>query len=166
MASLPFCYPLKSSLIPLCPISSCSTQYQELFILPPNSQNHPFLPTCTATVVSNYLPFSSLPMFHHAFFHINIWLKYHWLTVFPVHSKVIQLCKYTYIIFDIIFHNRLLQDIDCSSLCYTVNHHFFYWCILFIFLFLAVLHVCCCSWALCCDVQTFLIVIFQGGVGS
>ena len=57
-----------------------------------------------------------------------ILLKYSWLTVFQAHSKVIQLYKYKYIIFlskyiifEIIFHHRLLQDIDHSSLCYTVN---------------------------------------------
>ena len=32
--------------------------------------------------------------------------------MFQVHSKVIQLYKYTYIIFEIIFHHILLQDID------------------------------------------------------
>ena len=30
-----------------------------------------------------------------------------------------QLYIYTYIIFQIIFHYRLLQDIDYGSLCYT-----------------------------------------------
>ena len=34
-----------------------------------------------------------------------------------VHSKVIQLYKYIYIIFEIIFHHRLLQDIEYSALC-------------------------------------------------
>ena len=34
---------------------------------------------------------------------------------------VIELYVYTYIIFEIIFHYRLLQDIDYSSLCYTVK---------------------------------------------
>ena len=34
--------------------------------------------------------------------------------MFQVQSKVIQLYKYTYIIFEIIFHHRLLQDIDSS----------------------------------------------------
>ena len=39
-----------------------------------------------------------------------------------VHSKVIHvLYIYTYIIFEIMFHYRLLQDIDSRSLCYTVN---------------------------------------------
>ena len=38
-----------------------------------------------------------------------------------VHNKVIQLYIYTYIIFEIIFHYRLLQDIDYSSLYYMVN---------------------------------------------
>ena len=55
------------------------------------------------------------------FFLKNILLKYSGLTMFQVHSKVIQLYKYTYIIFEFIFHHRLLQDIDYSSLCYTVN---------------------------------------------
>ena len=55
--------------------------------------------------------------------------------MFQVHSKVIQLYIYTnniyeymynlnmymYIIFQIIFYYRLLQDTNCSSLCYTVN---------------------------------------------
>ena len=41
-----------------------------------------------------------------------------------VHSKVIQLYKYIYIIFEIIFHHRLLQDIDYGSLCCTVNLYF------------------------------------------
>ena len=38
-----------------------------------------------------------------------------------MHNKVVQLYKYTYVIFEIIFQHRLLQDIDYSSLCYTVN---------------------------------------------
>ena len=37
------------------------------------------------------------------------WLKYSWLTMFQVHSKVIQLYIYTYIIFEIIFHYRLYK---------------------------------------------------------
>ena len=41
--------------------------------------------------------------------------------MFQVRSKVIQLYIYTYIMFEIIFHYGLLQDIDCSSLCYIVN---------------------------------------------
>ena len=36
--------------------------------------------------------------------------------MFQVHSKVIQLYKYTYIIFETIFHHRLLKDTDYSSL--------------------------------------------------
>ena len=49
-----------------------------------------------------------------------------------VHSEVIQLYKYTYIIFEIIFHHRLLQDIDHGSLNYTVN----LCCLLHIYFFL------------------------------
>ena len=57
---------------------------------------------------------------HFFFLNICILLKYSWLIMFQVHSKVIQLYIYTYIIFEIIFHHRLLlQDIDYSSLCYT-----------------------------------------------
>jgi len=41
--------------------------------------------------------------------------------MFQVHNKVIQLYIYTYIIFDIIWHYRLLQDNDYSSLHDTVN---------------------------------------------
>ena len=41
--------------------------------------------------------------------------------MFQVYSKVIQLYMYTYIIFQIIFHSRLLQDTDYTSLCYAVN---------------------------------------------
>ena len=40
--------------------------------------------------------------------------------MFQVH-KVIQLHLYTHIIFQIIFHYRLLQDIDYSSQCYMAN---------------------------------------------
>ena len=55
------------------------------------------------------------------FFLIYTLLKYSWLTMFQVHSKLIQLYICTYIIFQIIFHYRLLQDTDYSSLDYTVN---------------------------------------------
>ena len=55
------------------------------------------------------------------YFLINILLKYSWLIMFQAHSKVIQLYIYTYIILKITFHYRLLQEIDYSSLCYTVN---------------------------------------------
>ena len=41
--------------------------------------------------------------------------------MFQVQSKVIQLFKSTYIIFKIIFHPKLLQYIQYSSLSYTVN---------------------------------------------
>ena len=37
--------------------------------------------------------------------------------MFQVHSKVIQLYIYTYIIFEIIFHYKLLKDTNYSSLC-------------------------------------------------
>ena len=44
------------------------------------------------------------------FFPLNSYIlfKYGWLTMSQVHSKVIQLYIYTYIIFQIIFHYRLL----------------------------------------------------------
>ena len=47
---------------------------------------------------------------------VHFLLKYSWLPMFQVHSKVIQLYIYTYIIFEIIFYYRLLQDINYSSL--------------------------------------------------
>ena len=53
--------------------------------------------------------------------YMYILLKYSWLTMFQVHSKVIQLHKYIYIIFEIIFHPRLLQGIDSGYVCYMVN---------------------------------------------
>ena len=43
------------------------------------------------------------------------------LLMFQMHSKEIQLYIYTYISFQIIFHCRLLQDIDYSSLRCSVN---------------------------------------------
>ena len=55
------------------------------------------------------------------FLYIYIVLKYSWLVMCQVHSKVIQLYIYTYIITEIIFLYKLLQDIDYSSLCYTVK---------------------------------------------
>ena len=51
------------------------------------------------------------------------------LLMFQVHSKVIQLYIYTHITFQIIFHYRLLQDIDYSSLGCSVNLY----CLLLIF---------------------------------
>ena len=45
----------------------------------------------------------------------------YWLTLFQVHSKVVQLYKYAYIIFETIFHHKLLQDTDYSSLWFEVT---------------------------------------------
>ena len=50
------------------------------------------------------------------FLSIYILLKYSWLTVFQVHSKVIQLYVYTYITFEIIFHYRLLWDFPVAQM--------------------------------------------------
>ena len=63
----------------------------------------------------------SSPLSLNFFLKIYIIVKYSWLIVFQVHSKVIQFYVYTYIILEIIFHYRLLQDIKYSSLCYTVG---------------------------------------------
>ena len=43
--------------------------------------------------------------------------------MFQVYSKVIQLYIYIYIsiLFQFLFHNRLLQDTEYISLCYTVG---------------------------------------------
>ena len=73
---------------------------------------------------NNCLPQRSLyykGRFFFFFFNIYILLKYSWLTMFQVHNKVIRLYIYTYNIFDIILHYRLLQDNDYSSLHDTVN---------------------------------------------
>ena len=64
---------------------------------------------------------SGVPLPSPLYIYIYILLKYSWLAMFQVHSKVIQLYKYTYIIFEIIFHHRLLQDINYNSLDHTVN---------------------------------------------
>ena len=42
------------------------------------------------------------------------------LYLFLVYSKVTQLYLYIHIIFHILFHYGLLQDIESSFLCYTV----------------------------------------------
>ena len=42
--------------------------------------------------------------------------------MFQGHSKVIQLSINTYIIFEIIFYYRLLQDTDYSSLRYKITN--------------------------------------------
>ena len=73
-----------------------------------------------------FLRFPS-PLFLQKFFlssislNIYILVKYSWLSMFQVYSKVIQLHEYTYIIFEIIFHYKLSQDINYCLLCYTVN---------------------------------------------
>ena len=67
--------------------------------------------------------FSLFPLEKLGFFSLNIYisLKYSALTMLQMCSKMIELYISTYIIFEIIFHCMLLQDIDYSSLCYTVN---------------------------------------------
>ena len=86
-------------------------------------------------VMCNWSSCSLCNIFHncnaHIFLNIFILLKYSWLAVVQVHSKVIQLYMYTYIIFQIILHYRLLQDIDYISLCFTVN----FCCLLHIYFF-------------------------------
>ena len=41
--------------------------------------------------------------------------------MFQVHSKVVSYTIYIYTTFEIIFHHRLLQDVDYNSLHYMVN---------------------------------------------
>ena len=83
---------------------------------------------CKCDVIVKYCCVRLLELFHFLkclffyFFLIYIYLLKHcWLTMFQVHSKVIQLYIYIYIIFEIIFHYRLLQDINYSCLWSTVN---------------------------------------------
>ena len=44
------------------------------------------------------------------------------LTVFQVHSKGIALC--THIVFQILFHYRLLHDVECGSLSFVFSRLF------------------------------------------
>ena len=44
---------------------------------------------------------------------------------------------YTYVLFQILFHYKLLQDIDHNSLCYTVGPCLFIHITLFLSLFIA-----------------------------
>ena len=48
--------------------------------------------------------------------------------VFQVYSKVNQL--YMYVFLHIIFHYRLVQDVENSFLCYTVNPIYLYFLIM------------------------------------
>ena len=72
-------------------------------------------------IVSDNLRGKNVSCFNVFVFNIYILLEYSWLTMLQVNSKVIQLYKYTYLIFEIIFYHRLSQDIDYSFICYTVN---------------------------------------------
>ena len=60
-------------------------------------------------------------MYIYIYFFFFFLLRCSWLTVLQVHSKVIQLYKYMCIIFEIIFHHRVLHDIDYGSLWYALN---------------------------------------------
>ena len=54
-----------------------------------------------------------------------VFLKYSWFTVFISLKCIEKQFMFIYICvcvpFQILFHYRLLQDIECSSLCYTVG---------------------------------------------
>ena len=52
-----------------------------------------------------------------------------------VYNKVIQLYIYVYILFRTLFHYRLLQDIEYSSLCYAVSP-----------CWLSILYILVCNW--------------------
>ena len=55
-----------------------------------------------------------------AFFFIEIYVIYNIVLVSELYSKVIQIYLFIYI-FQILFHYSLLQDVEYSSLCYTVG---------------------------------------------
>ena len=61
-----------------------------------------------------YSSFLLVIYFYISVYMLNIYilLRYSWLTMFQMHSKVIQLYRYTQITFKIIFHHWLLQNID------------------------------------------------------
>ena len=65
----------------------------------------------------SFLFFLNIHIYIYIFFFIEVQLTYN---VSGAHQgdSVIHI---QYIIFEIIFHHRLLQDIDYRSLCYTVN---------------------------------------------
>ena len=47
-------------------------------------------------------------------------MEYSWFTVFQVYSEVIQLNIYIYILFQMLFHYRLSQDIEYCSVLYSM----------------------------------------------
>ena len=58
-------------------------------------------------------------------------LKCGWFTIFQVCSKVIHICisiyePYIYILFQIFFYYRLLQDNKYNPLCYTVVSYYLF----------------------------------------
>ena len=68
---------------------------------------------------------------------LSNWTKLNsWFTMFQVYNKVIQryvyiwkimcVCIDIYSVFQILFHYRLLEDIEYSSLCYTVSFNVLY----------------------------------------
>ena len=67
------------------------------------------------------------PSKHYYFLIFIFLLTYSWCTMFQVYSSDSVTYTYTYIcintciLFQIIFHYKLLQDIEYSSLCYTVG---------------------------------------------
>ena len=103
-------------------------------------------------------------LFLSSFIYLFVFLIYifYW-SLFQVHSKAIQLYIHTYIIFQIIFHYRLLQDIDYSSLVFSLSSQhkllnvdevqsicflfggLYFFRYNFIYLFLAVLCLHCCT---------------------
>ena len=58
-----------------------------------------------------------------------------------MYSKIIRIYIYIYVLFQIIFHYRLLQDTEYSSLCYTVGP-----CCL------SILHIVVCTDSFCREV--------------
>ena len=76
---------------------------------------------------------------------------------------MIQLYIYMYICFQILFHYRLLQDIECSSLCYTQDLVVYLFFFNLIYLFLAALGLRCCVWAFStCGKQRLLFAVVCG----
>ena len=92
------------------------------------------LPQTFASLNPSKLYFSLIFFFLQSLFFLNMHIFYwsivdlqcftctaRWFSYTTYMDIYIYIITYMYIIFQIIFHYRLLQDIDSSSLCYMVN---------------------------------------------
>ena len=76
-----------------------------------------YMYVCVFIDRENYLEGQALNIFPFLIYLIDTWLLYNVVLI----SGVQQSDIYIYILFHRLFHYRLLQDIEYSSLCYTVG---------------------------------------------